>query len=142
MFTIGTPLRDLERIRKEHCYLYNILGDPATRINYPQNLLSINLEKEYDNSLKLRMTSSVNIPKNTTVYMSLERDLLDTNTRDRVTKSDRAIVRASRIYADGIFQIPISDLKPGKYYIKMCLEIKSKCFIGTYLYSKGKTNGN
>lgn len=141
MFTLGTPLRDLDRIRREHCYLYSILGDPATRIRYPKNVLSIKLKKKYDKFLVLRATSEVDISANTKMHISVSYDLL--GSEDSSTEmNDRAIFTTSELYKDGVFQIPIENLKQGKYYIRVCMVIQNDCWIGTYLYSKGKTNGN
>ena len=141
MFTLGTPLRDLDRIRREHCYLYSILGDPATRVRYPKNVLSIKLKKKYDEFLVLGVTSKVDIPVNTRMHISVNQDLL--GAKDGSSEmSDRAIFETSKMYKDGVFQIPRKNLKPGKYYIRVSMVIQKDCWIGTYLYSKGKTNGN
>ncbi|BBM83157.1 C25 family cysteine peptidase [Candidatus Uabimicrobium amorphum] len=141
MFTIGTPLRDLNRIRREHCYLYGILGDPATRIRYPKNVLSIKMKKKYDEFLVLGVTSKVNIPVSTKMHVSVSFDLLGAETSS-LAVHDQAIFETSKFYENGELRIPIKNLKPGKYYIRVCMVIQNDCLVGTYLYSKGKTNGN
>ncbi|WP_372369114.1 C25 family cysteine peptidase [Candidatus Uabimicrobium sp. HlEnr_7] len=145
IFTIGTPLQDLKRIRKEHRYLYNILGDPAIRIRYPQSALSIEEKNKDTKFLTLKIKSSVKIPQDTIVKVSMEKSLFTANKKNESTYhtvNNNAIFKISTTYKDGVFRIPTENLKSDKYYVKVCMVIENNCFVGTYLYSKGKTNGN
>jgi hypothetical protein len=145
----------LEDLRQDHVYLYNLLGDPATRIFFPEASLEFQVEHRLDHGRDVfllkggvparfqncEMVATLELPLNQLMVQSARKGREEPAqvVRKYYEANRKVLARRQSALSGQTFEFllqPDTPLEPGVYYLKLAVSASGTLAVGCQLFRK------